>query len=454
MTIRLLAYSASFFVALAPTVSFASVADLRFSYAQATSMNGSNLVKVAFDRLATSSTGALTSVGQYVSYIRPTASMIARVVLPRLLLAASGVGTVALVGYGVYELWKYMESKGYSFDSLTNSISFGGSKVADVSNPDKLDDSFLNDLNSYYSGGFSIFAYGQYGSNATVLKGTNALSVCNQFLASATLYNSNFKASNCVISGIGGSIGPIERAVNFTYTLVDNASSNPKPQSQNNYLSANVGTNSYDVKEEVKGVSVPANSLADHIANPGVKPGEAPSFISDFFASKPDAYKDLIQNVFNPAYPEALQNIEEAKSEARPGYVDEVATVAPPGSVTSTDQVIPLPNTDATTKNPDGSVNQQLPAFCSYAPSVCQMADKFLTTVNPENEKVPEIKHEITVSDRLKISAQCPAPLTFDVMGNSFDITYDFVCSFAEKIRPIVLSAGYVGSAFLVLRRI
>lgn len=456
MNERYFAYSLSAFLTFAPTYSFAnafSFADLKFNYAQSTLINNSNYVKVAFNRLATSASGSLVNVGHYVSYIKPTATMIARSVIPRLLLAASGVGTAAVVGYGIYELWKFMESKGYSFDSLTNSINFGGSKAADISSTEKLDENFLNDLNSYFAGGFSIVAYGHGGSNATVFQGTNALSVCNQYLTSVTTYNPYFKATNYSISGIQGSLGPNHRAVPFTFSFVDTSVSNPKVEKHNGALSAYISSNIYDVKEDSKGVVVSSSDLADHISNSEAKPSSAPAFINDFSVSNPQAYTDLIQNVFNPTYPGAKENIEEAKKTARPAYNTEVSDVAPPGSLTETDQIT-IPNSDATTKNPDGSVSQVLPAFCSWATTLCQAADSFLTTTNPENEKVPELKHEITVSDRLNVVAQCPAPLSFNVMGNSFDIKYDFICSFAEKVRPLVLTAGYVGSAFLVLRRI
>lgn len=456
MNERYFAYSASFFLAFAPTYLYAnsSFLDLRFNYAQSTFMNNSNYVKVAFNRLATSASGSLTNVGQYVSYMKPTATMIARSVIPRLLLAASGVGTIAMVGYGIFELWKFMESKGYSFDSLSNSINFGGSKVADISSLDKLDENFLNDVNSYYSGGFSVQAYGQTGSNATIFEGTNALSVCNQFLNSINLYNSNFHGSNCQFSAISGSLGPNHKALPFSFNFVETGVSNPKPQVHTGVISVYISSNIHDVKEDAAGVKVTTSQLADHISNSEIKPGGGTSFISDFFTANPAAHADLIQNVFNPSYEGSKENIEEAKKNARPAYAGEVAEVAPPGSLTESDQVTSIPNSDVTTKNPDGTISQVLPAFCAWAPTVCQAADSFLSTVDPDDEKIPEVKHEITVSDRLNVVAQCPAPLSINVIGNTFDIKYDFLCSFAEQIRPLVLSAGYVGSAFLVLRRI
>lgn len=456
MTERLLAYSSAIFLSIAPVYSYANAfnfADLRFSYAQSTILNGSNYVKVAFNRLATNAAGSLASAGQYVSYIRPTATMIARTVIPRLLLAASGVGTAALVGYGIYELWQYMQSKGYTFDSLTNSINFGGSNVADITSTDKLNSNFLNDVNSYYSGGFSSFAYGQSGSNATIFNSTNALSVCNQFLNSASNYNSYFKASNCVFTGEVNYLNSQTHQVLFNYTLIDTCCTSSKPETHRGFLNAHVSKNTYPVREDAKPTSVSSSVLADHIVSNEDLPTSLPSFANDFAIHNPQAYNDVIQSVFNPAFPESAQNIEDAKSEARPAYAGEVADTAPAGSVVATDQVIPLPQTEVTTKNPDGTISQYLPTFCSWAPSVCQAADSFLATTNPQNEKVPELKPEITVSDRLNVVAQCPAPYSFNVLGQNFDIKYDSVCSFAEKIRPLVLTAGYIGSAFLVLRR-
>ena len=280
------------------------------------------------------------------------------------------------------------------------------------------------------------------------------MSVCNQFLNSVSNYNSYFKASNCVFTGEVYYVNPQTRQLFFNYTLIDTGSTSSQPKTIRSFLNAHVSENTYPVREDAKPTSVSSSVLADHIVSNKDLPTSLPSFSNDFAIHNPEAFNDVMQSVFNPAFPESAQNIKDAKSVARPAYAGEVADSAPAGSVVATDQAIPLPQTDVTTKNPDGTVSQHLPTFCSWAPSVCQAADSFLSTVDPENEKVPEVKHEITVSDRLNVVAQCPVPLSFNVMGNSFDIKYDFICSFAEQIRPLVLSAGYIGSAFLVLRRI
>ncbi|MGO5537323.1 virulence factor TspB C-terminal domain-related protein (plasmid) [Acinetobacter baumannii] len=447
MSERYISFSISAILAVAPCFTFAATSpELRFLYGQSTVINGANYVKVAFDRLATNAAGSLTSVGQYVSYIRPTATMIARVVLPRLLLAASGVGTIALVGYGIYELWQYMKDKGYTYDSETKEIVHGsGQKTATVEEVNKVTGDFLNN-DHYYSGGFSISL------DSNIFTGSSAQTVCTQYMNAFKQKGNYQNVSSCTFTGANcGTNNSSQKGFLFKATYSTNGTNAINTQG---CVIAYTAVNTYPPKAQEKPKVVTSTSLADHIANETVLPESVPNFISDFKNSNKAAYDSVLQSVFNPAFPEAQKNIEDAKIGARPSYNGEVSTSVPSGAVGATDQVVTIPNTDVTTKNPDGTVNQSLPAFCSWAPSICNMADKFLATTTPENTKMPEINPTVTVSDRLNVIAQCPAPKRFNYFGQSFDISYDFVCSFAETIRPIVLIAGYLGSAFIVIRRI
>lgn len=447
MSERYISFSISAILAVAPCFTFAaSSPDLRFLYGQSTVINGANYVKVAFDRLATNAAGSLTSLGQYVSYIRPTATMIARVVIPRLLLAASGIGTIALVGYGIYELWQYMKEKGYTYDAESKEIVHGsGQRTATVEEMNKVTGDFLNE-DHYFAGGFSISL------DSKAYQGTSAQNVCTQYMNAFKAKGNYANVSGCTFTGANcGTNNTSQKGFLFTATYSTTGTNELKTQG---CVIAYTAVNTYPPKVEEKPKSVPVSSIANHIADEQAMPTTMPNFINDFRTKNKRAYDNVLASVFNPAYAEAAQNIEEARTKARPAYQSEVSTSVPADAVGATDSVVAVPVPDSVTKNPDGSISESWPQACSWVPSVCNMADKFLETTSPEDTKIPEINPTVTVSDRLNVIAQCPAPKRFNYFGHSFDISYDFICSFAETIRPIVLIAGYLGSAFIVIRRV
>ena len=448
MTEKCLIISISSIFAFSPVYVFASSASLASSlslnYVQSVVVNGSNYVKLAFNQVVASANGSLASVGQYVSYIRPTASMIARVVLPRLLLAASGIGTIALVGWGIYELWQYMKSKGYSFDSDSNSITYGNSqKTATVEEVNKLTGDFLNS-DHYYAGGFSLSLDSQQ------FTGVSAQTVCTQYMNAFKQKGNYVNVSSCTFTGATcGTNNTVQKGFLFKATYSTDGTNSLNTQG---CVIAYTSVNTYPPKVEEKPKSISASSIANHIADSIALPEVSPSFIDDFKVANPSAYDSVLQSVFNPAYPEAIQNIEQAKSDARPAYAGEVAQTIPENAISGTDVIAtPIPN--VTTKNPDGSVAQELPSFCTWAPSLCKLADYLTATTNPSKDEVPEIKPEITVQDRLTVNAICPPAKSINIFLGRFDIDYALICEFANIVRPFVLIMGYLFSAFIVIRK-
>lgn len=49
-------------------------------------------------------------------------------------------------------------------------------------------------------------------------------------------------------------------------------------------------------------------------------------------------------------------------------------------------------------------------------------------------------------------AGSCPSPVTFNVMGSTFEYSYSFVCGMAPSIRPWVIGLSYIFSLFLFVR--
>lgn len=443
MNDRIFPFLFSSYVAFAPLVAIASIPStpkLSLSYVQSVSISGLNYAKLAFSSLATTTDGVLASAGSYVSYMRPTATFVARAILPRLLLAASGVGTAALVGLTVYELWKYLESKGYKYDPLSNALMVGGSIVAGIDQATTLGQEFLNSTNQFFEGYFRI----RSDSSSTYISGNSAQTVCSNYLKTVQ----QDVVSGCSFTGsVSTGVGNVP-CYSFSYKY---------KTSTGTYTGGNCVSAFTDIvtkapestKPRVLESSVVAQQISDSISQVN---SEIPN--NNDQVSVPSSLSlGLIKELFNPAYSDTKQNIEDAKSNARPAYEGEVSppSTIPSDAITNTDAPsITLPNPGI--KNPDGTISE-LPSFCSWAQPVCNLADFFTTTVNPENTSVPYIEHEVTIKNRLSSNFQCPPPKALNVLGMSFSIEYDMLCNFGEIVRPFVISAGYIFSAFIVLRR-
>ena len=49
-------------------------------------------------------------------------------------------------------------------------------------------------------------------------------------------------------------------------------------------------------------------------------------------------------------------------------------------------------------------------------------------------------------------SQQCPAPVTFTVLGSTFSITFSYACTLASQVRPVVVGAFSLASLLLLVR--
>ena len=140
--------------------------------------------------------------------------------------------------------------------------------------------------------------------------------------------------------------------------------------------------------------------------------------------------------------------------------------------------------TGTQTQNPDKpnvtDLTLEFPAFCGWAPIVCeaaQVAISFPTTVsdwvteakewvkeepetdNDDNEIEVEVPEEFDMSvfskDRFSVSKQCPVPEqhTLNVSGMSVNFSFDLtpVCQVLEFARPALIACSYLYAAYIVI---
>ncbi|MBF7686586.1 hypothetical protein I2F17_12235 [Acinetobacter sp. B10A] len=119
-----------------------------------------------------------------------------------------------------------------------------------------------------------------------------------------------------------------------------------------------------------------------------------------------------------------------------------------------------------TTTNPDGTTSTstssfQLPAFCSWATTICQFIDWFKKDPQIENEpqlQIDELKIEkYKMEEHAKFNATCPfkaetESIPFGSVG-SMVFTKDLTpfCDYASDAKPFVVSLGHLGAIFFLI---
>ena len=145
------------------------------------------------------------------------------------------------------------------------------------------------------------------------------------------------------------------------------------------------------------------------------------------------------------------------KSAAIPTDETAVGEIAPPTTNPDTGEVKP------------GSISLDFPVFCSWAPSMCVLADKVQQAItdatvwakNDENKDTdnepPEIE-EIDI-DALDTStftgvAGCPAPIAVPITfgdGGETEISYEPICQLAEKWSFVAPLIGFLSGAMIIV---
>lgn len=77
----------------------------------------------------------------------------------------------------------------------------------------------------------------------------------------------------------------------------------------------------------------------------------------------------------------------------------------------------------------------------------------------PELDEFPEIPTEtvnlkFTPDSVFPNAGQCPAPVSFQAMGATYQISTQPICDVAEKLRPLIIALAYLVAAFFVIRTI
>ena len=158
---------------------------------------------------------------------------------------------------------------------------------------------------------------------------------------------------------------------------------------------------------------------------------------------------------------------------------------SPPTTVPTVDNPATVPDSDVTTgthtgtntatdKPTDTPKDQDIPAFCAWAPSLCSWLtwthEAYDTSVKavtdyfkePEEEKEENVDIEEKQTedpskfdrDYVQFGGQCPVfnATTIDIAGQSFSLDFDMtpMCDFATEVRPFLIGLAYLGALGIV----
>lgn len=154
------------------------------------------------------------------------------------------------------------------------------------------------------------------------------------------------------------------------------------------------------------------------------------------------------------------------EAQARPIVAELDKSPAIPTTETAVGEIAP-PTTNPDTGQPNPtSLSLEFPVFCSWAPTMCVLAEKVQQAItdatdwatsepqqkDPENLEFEDL--ELDASDvNLTASGSCPQDsVSFSVMGKSvtLDMPYQPVCDALNFFKPAVLLVGAVASVYIV----
>jgi hypothetical protein len=157
------------------------------------------------------------------------------------------------------------------------------------------------------------------------------------------------------------------------------------------------------------------------------------------------------------------------ETQARPITAELDKSAAIPTTETAVGEIAPPTTNPQTGEVKPGSISLDFPVFCSWAPSMCVLADKVQEAItdarewakNDENQvtdnELPEIK-EIDI-DALDTStftgvAGCPAPIAVPLSfgdGGEIEISYEPICQLAEKWSFVAPMIGFLSGAMIIV---
>ena len=157
------------------------------------------------------------------------------------------------------------------------------------------------------------------------------------------------------------------------------------------------------------------------------------------------------------------------ETQARPITAELDKSVVIPTEETAVGEISPPTTNPETGEVSPGSISLDFPVFCSWAPSMCVLADKVQQAItdatvwakNDENQDTdnepPEIE-EIDI-DALDTStfngvAGCPAPIAVPISfgdGGETEISYEPICQLAEKWSYVAPLIGFLSGAMIIV---
>jgi len=157
------------------------------------------------------------------------------------------------------------------------------------------------------------------------------------------------------------------------------------------------------------------------------------------------------------------------EAQARPITAELDKSAAIPTDQTAVGEIAPPTTNPETGEVKPGSISLDFPVFCSWAPSMCVLADKVQQAItdatvwakNDENQDTdnepPEIE-EIDI-DALDTStftgvAGCPSPIVVPITfgdGGETEISYEPICQLAEKWSFVAPLIGFLSGAMIIV---
>lgn len=155
------------------------------------------------------------------------------------------------------------------------------------------------------------------------------------------------------------------------------------------------------------------------------------------------------------------------ETQARPITAQLDKSVAIPTEETAVGEIAPPTTNPETGEVSPGSISLDFPVFCSWAPSLCVMADKVQQAItdvateyadkpqenNDTDLEIPE-PEQIEVDTDISFGGSCPAPLTSQInfmgINETIEFSFDPVCEIAEFIKPVVISVSAFSAALIV----
>lgn len=155
------------------------------------------------------------------------------------------------------------------------------------------------------------------------------------------------------------------------------------------------------------------------------------------------------------------------ETQARPITAELDKSAAIPTTETAVGEIAPPTTNPDTGEVKPGSISLDFPVFCSWAPSMCVLADKVQEAITDAREwvkeseatdtelEIPEPEQQETDTN-INFNGSCPAKITlvnFNYHGNQQNWEVDFSewCSAVTTyIRPIVISMGAFSAVLIV----